>query len=139
MVLQETRGFRQVPTFASAYRDLFKDTLIRLPDREAIKAYESHELNFIGRPLELKNDMDNLVAKEQQADLVQQQTAIATGKPLHENLADNPAPAKRQWGGPAAAPAAAPAARAISYKPPSRKPGAPPRERPSHCWCPRDE
>ena len=61
--MQNVKEFRKVPTFASAYRDLFRDTLIRLPHREAIKAYESFELNFIGRPQELTSSIDE-AAKE---------------------------------------------------------------------------
>ena len=64
--MQNVKEFRKVPTFATAYRDLFKDTLIRLPDREAIKAYEAFDLNFIGRPQELTSNTDEK-AKENRA------------------------------------------------------------------------
>ena len=69
--MQNVEEFRKVPTFASAYRDLFKDTLVRLPDREAIKAYESFELNFIGRPQELTSSVDEAAKEKQTKDLIQ--------------------------------------------------------------------
>ena len=64
--MQNVKEFRKVPTFATAYRDLFKDTLIRLPDREAIKGYESFDLNFIWRPQELTSSIDE-AAKDNKA------------------------------------------------------------------------
>ena len=99
--MQNVKEFRKVPTFATAYRDLFKDTLVRLPDREAIKAYESFELNFIGRPQELTSSIDQAAKEKQTKDLIQQQTAAATGQPLHQVRARAGAaqPAQGQLGG----------------------------------------
>ena len=99
--MQNVKEFRKVPTFATAYRVLFKDTLIRLPDREAIKAYESFDLNFIGRPQELTSSIDEKAKEKQSKDLVQEQTAAATGQPLHQvrAAAGPPQPAPGQLGG----------------------------------------
>ena len=99
--MQNVKEFHKVPTFATAYRDLFKDTLIRLPDRESIKAYESFELNFIGRPQELTSSIDEAAKEKQSKDLVQEQTAAATGQPLQQvRAAAGPAqPAPGQLGG----------------------------------------
>ena len=68
--MQNVKEFRKVPTFATAYRGLFKDTLIRLPDRESIKAYESLELNFIERPQELTSSVDEAAKEKQSKDLI---------------------------------------------------------------------
>jgi len=70
--MQNVKEFRTVPTFATAYRDLLKDTFVCLPDRESIKAYESFDLNFIGRPQELTSSIDEAAKEKQSKDLVQE-------------------------------------------------------------------
>ena len=51
--MQLVKGFRKQPTFESAFKDIWKPSIVRLPVRSEIDSYNSFELNFIGRPTEL--------------------------------------------------------------------------------------
>ena len=44
-----TKGFRRVPQFEDAYRDLFKHEPSKLPNRNMVALFDSFD-NVIGRP-----------------------------------------------------------------------------------------
>ena len=52
-----TKGFRRVPQFEDAYRDLFKHELHKLPNRQMVALFDSFD-NVIGRPFDQMNRVD---------------------------------------------------------------------------------
>ena len=46
-----TKGFRRVPQFEDAYRDLFKHEVHKLPKRQMVALFDSFD-NIIGRPFD---------------------------------------------------------------------------------------
>ena len=46
-----TKGFRRVPQFEDAYRDLFKHELHKLPNRNMVELFDGFD-NAIGRPFD---------------------------------------------------------------------------------------
>ena len=71
-----TKGFRRVPQFEDAYRDLFKHELHKLPNRNMIELFDGFD-NVIGRPFDRMTDAHKKILAAQAGRL--NRLLLATG------------------------------------------------------------
>ena len=87
-----TKGFRRVPQFEDAYRDLFKHELHKLPNRNMIELFDGFD-NVIGRPFDQMTDAHKKILAAQASNIGIQAQAIGQGTSLLQQQINAPQPA----------------------------------------------
>ena len=84
-----TKGFRRVPQFEDAYRDLFKHEPQKLPNRSMIELFDSFD-NVIGRPFGDMTDAHKQILAAQAGQLSMHARAATNGTPLIQERISTP-------------------------------------------------
>ena len=73
---------RRVPQFEDAFAKTLVTNVVKLPDRSALEAWSSFDLNFIANPFKQMAEADNAHLTQQQILLQLKKMASDEGRPL---------------------------------------------------------
>ncbi len=76
-----TKGFRRVPQFEDAYRDLFKHEAHKLPNRQMVALFDGFD-NVVGRPFADMTEAHKKILAAQSGAISKQALAITQQTPL---------------------------------------------------------
>ena len=77
-----TKAMRSVPKFEDALAETLVTNVVKLPDRSALEAWSSFDLNFIANPFKQMAEADNAHMTQQQILLQLKKMAGQEGRPL---------------------------------------------------------
>ena len=84
-----TKGFRRVPQFEDAYRDLFKHEVHKFPNRQLVALFDSFD-NVIGRPFDDMTEAHKKILVAQGGTIARQAQANTGNTPVIQHRIDTP-------------------------------------------------